>query len=36
VILNEEVNFINTLKLSGVLLDAEIEKVRKNWTVADN
>ncbi len=29
VILNEEVNFINTLKLSGVLLDAEIEKVRK-------
>lgn len=29
VILNEEVNFINTLKLSGILLDAELEKVKK-------
>jgi len=29
VILNEEVNFINTLKLSSSLVDSEIEKVKK-------
>jgi alanyl-tRNA synthetase len=28
VILNEEANFINTLKLSGTLIDSEIEKIR--------
>jgi len=29
VILNEEVNFVNTLKLSSTLVDSEIEKVKK-------
>ncbi len=30
VILNEETNFINTLKLSGALIDSEIEKIKED------